>query len=86
LTPGIANSFSLAYCSKSLRAEPVTTPGFTVAGRFGKVFVAVADMLTTRRRLPKLPVKASTPASMAIATQINDRVGAMLNEARLAGS
>ena len=27
--------------------SPVTTPGFTVAGRFGKVFVAVADMLTT---------------------------------------
>merc|ERR1719502_1692920 len=66
LTPGIANSLSLAYCRRSFSAVPVTTPGLTVAGSFGKVLVsdAVADMLTGRR-LANEPVKALAPAKKA---------------------
>jgi len=46
LTPGMAYPWSLAVSSKSTRACPVTTPGFTEAGNLAKAYVHVASLLT----------------------------------------
>jgi len=54
-TPGMANSLSWAYWSRSRKDSPVTTPGLTEAGSFTSALVASA-----RRATPEVVARART--------------------------
>mmetsp|Transcript_9667 Transcript_9667/g.25724 ORF Transcript_9667/g.25724 Transcript_9667/m.25724 type:complete len:264 (-) Transcript_9667:58-849(-) len=63
LTPGIANSFSLAWFRRSTNACPVTTPGFTVGGIFVNSLTAARTTLARAARLPAFAAQAATPTA-----------------------